>query len=90
MKKIGRHHFPETEVEADAWRPFVYHVALATRVLVVANTRIEGTWKAYIDAVPGHCHNLEIEPVRTYGSQLSEKLARRIFGDLFSGVPYAD
>ena len=62
--------------------------ALATRVLVVARTRIEGTWAAYCDAVPGMDHDQEQEAVLAHGDKLSESVAVMLFPE-FNGMPYA-
>lgn len=70
------------------WERFTIKLALARKVLVVAHTRIEGAWCAYVDAVPGQNHDLEIEEVRRHGNKLSEGVARVLF-PLFDGVPYA-
>ena len=65
-----------------------YH-ALHRKVLAVARTRIEGTWKAYIVPVPGQNHDREmVEHWREEGFQLPEGIARAIFGCM-EDVPYA-
>ncbi len=64
------------------WKP------LAERVLVVAKTRIEGAWKAYIDAVPGELHTAEIQEVLDDGDELREDIARILFPE-FDDLPYA-
>src|SRR3990167_6286294 len=43
-----RSHFPKTIEEAKTWSRCILRRALASRVLAVAVTRIEGTWRAYI------------------------------------------
>jgi len=63
-------------------------VPLARRVLVAAKPRVEGTWKAYVDAVPGQNHPEEVELVLKEGSQLRETIARSIFPS-FDDTPYA-
>ena len=62
--------------------------ALAQRVLAVATTRVEGSWCAYIDAVPGNCHAEEADDVLRYGDKLPEPVARIIFPS-FSDLFYA-
>ena len=62
--------------------------ALAMRVLAVAHTRIEGTWCAYINAVPGQDHSGEYQEVLRHGDKLAEKIALQLFPEL-EGVPYA-
>ena len=83
-----RAHFPKDAVEAHAWKPAIFRKALASRVLYVARTRIEGAWNAYCDAVPGHNHDHETGPVLEHGAKLDEGIARAIF-PYFDGVPYA-
>ena len=80
--------FPKTPEEAKTWEPTILRVALARQVLVVAKTRIEGAWKAYIDAVPGMNHEEEWKEVTLTGVAVSEKVARLLFPD-FEDVPYA-
>ena len=81
--------FPTSSQEAAAWRPTFFRRALASRVLVVATTRVECAWAAYIDAVPGLNHALEQDAVVRHGGKLDEWLARCLFPWLV-GVPYAD
>lgn len=69
------------------WAPVIRRSALASRVLAVAQTRIEGTWKAYIDAVAGMDHDFEYERVLSHGTELTEQIARAIFPQ-FSEIPY--
>ena len=68
--------------------PEVRWHALANRVLAAARTRVEGTWKAYIDAVPGMNHLAEVQAVLDQGTQLAEPIARQLFPE-FEEVPYA-
>ena len=88
MKKIGKYTFPESREEAQMWIPVQRHTALARQVLIVAQTRVEGAWKAYADAVPGFCHEYEVGPVLANGSELPEKIAQVLF-PCFEGIPYA-
>ena len=83
-----RSHFPKSVQEAQVWHPIIRVRALATCVLVVAQTRIECAWSVYIDAVPGHNHDHEYEAVLRHGAKLSESLARHLFPE-FTDVPYA-
>jgi hypothetical protein len=83
-----RSHFPKTAEEAQAFKPLIIHRALAARVLVVAVTRIECAWKAYIDAVPGQNHRKEFEMVASNGVTLDEEVARVLFPE-FKEVLYA-
>ena len=68
MRLLGEHQLPFPEqgnrAECEAWRPIVRRRAIASRVLVVARTRIEGAWAAYVDAVPGMNHDAEFEEVK--------------------------
>ena len=88
MREIGGFSFPENKEEADCWKHSVQYSALASRVLCAAHTRIEGTWCAYCDAVPGASHNSEYAAVLHYGDKLPETIAKVIF-PRFSDVPYA-
>ncbi len=81
-------HFPTSSEEAHNWEPIVRVHALSSKVLVVAQSRIECAWAAYCDAVPGHNHEFEWEDVLYHGSKLSEKIALVLFPE-FNGVPYA-
>ena len=91
MRTIGNLEFPERgdslEV-VNGWVPETRRMALATHVLVVANSRIEGTWAAYIGVVPGVNHDREWQEVRKSGSKLDKHIALAMF-PLFDGVPYA-
>ena len=90
MKTLGRFEFPEqgNRDECDTWKPFVTRTALHSTVLIVAKTRIEGTWRAYCGSVPGQNHDNEMEPVLRNGDRVPEKIARVMF-PCFDGVPYA-
>ena len=83
-----RSHFPKTVDEAQAFVPLVLTRALSMRVIVVARTRVECAWAAYVDAVPGIDHRAEIAPVLDHGEKLDERLARVLF-PIFDAVPYA-
>ena len=72
----------------DTFRPVIRRRALATKVLVVATTRVEGTWKAYCDAVPGYDHQQEVDAVLRHGDQIAEPFARVLFPE-FDSLPYA-
>ncbi len=84
-----REHFPTTLEEAKKWQRYTARYALASKVLTVATTRIDGTWKAYCDAVPGEDHHAEKGEVLRHGDPLREKVARALFPE-FEEVPYAD
>ena len=83
-------HFPKRgDREAcESWRPYIRRHELAMRVIAVAKTRIEGSWAAYIDAVPGDNHDRETPAVLERGAKLREPVARVLFPEL-EGVPYA-
>lgn len=89
LSEPWRTHFPKSVEEANAFEPIVRHRALASRVLVVARTRVECAWAAYCDAVPGIDHRVEREAVMDYGAKLDERTARALFPEL-AEVPYAD
>ena len=80
--------FPTTPNEAKNWGPYIRIHELASQVLAVAETRIEGAWSAYCDAVPGNNHQVEYELVLRRGAKLSEHVARALFPEL-EEVPYA-
>lgn len=56
--------------------------ALASKVLVVATEGQVHDWAAYIDAVPGICHDKEYKLVASEGTKLPYKIARIIFPEL--------
>jgi hypothetical protein len=60
---------------------------LHRQVMVVGRIRHDG-WKAYCFPVPGQNHDDEEFLWETEGSQLSEKVARTMFGFL-EDLPYA-
>jgi hypothetical protein len=88
MKTIGDIVFPTTPEELKLWTPTIRIVALCRDVLVVATTRIEGTWKAYCAAVPGQNHDNEWQEVLRQGSPLIKEIACVIFKD-FAAIPYS-
>ena len=88
MKYIGGFAFPETPEEAKEWRAYTHFIALHSQVLCVANTRIEGAWKAYCGPVAGINHHEEYEDVLKNGNQLSKDIAEVMFLG-FKDVPYA-
>ncbi len=71
--------------------PVIHFVALDTRVLVVARTRVEGSWAAYVGPVAGHSHDNEKYEVLQRGTKLSEPLARFVFRyrHELTDLPYA-
>jgi hypothetical protein len=83
-----RSHFPKSREEATEFIPMVRARALSSRVLVVARTRVECAWNAYVDAVPGLDHRRERDAVLDHGAKLDETMARILFPE-FNEVPYA-
>ena len=84
-----RSHFPKSVDEAQVFEPLIRFRPLSARVLCVARTRVECSWAAYVDAVPGMSHCKETAPVLDYGAKLAEPLARILFPE-FADVPYAE
>jgi len=70
------------------FKPKMFVRAIHRQVLVVARTRIEGTWKAYVFPVPGSDHEAEKHLWREHGSQLDESTARTLFGHM-EDIPYS-
>ena len=70
------------------WEPTIRIHPLAAKVLAAATTRIEGTWKAYINSVPGKRHDLEYNEVLRHGDEIPEHIAKVMFPD-FADLPYA-
>ena len=71
-----------------AFSPTVRVRVLASRVLAVAETRIDGSWKAYCAAVPGNNHMREAPEVLRHGDDIGEELACFLFPE-FRDLPYA-
>jgi hypothetical protein len=80
--------FESKTVTPDEWKPTIRLHALAMRVLCVASTRLEGTWSAYVDAVPGENHQEEYDQVLRFGDKLPEQVARILFPDFPQDMPY--
>lgn len=72
---------------ARRWRKSTGTPACSTN-FAVARTRVEGTWAAYVDAVPGNTHSAEFQAVLENGAKLIEPIARALFPQ-FKEVPYA-
>lgn len=70
------------------FQPYTRGYSLATCVLVVAKSRIEGAWCAYCNDVPGRNHQDEQQGVLDHGDKLGEEVARAMFTE-FEGVPYS-
>ena len=88
MLTINGFDFPETKEDAAEWQASIRRVTLASRVMCVARTRIEGQWAAYCDAVDGRNHDDEYAEVLRSGSKLLEEVARELF-PCFKDIPYA-
>jgi hypothetical protein len=88
LKEPWRSHFPKSQEEAREFQAWTMYCALAMCVLVVAKTRVECAWAAYIDAVPGENHKIEQAAVLAHGNKLPERLARAIYPQL-KDIPYA-
>jgi hypothetical protein len=73
----------------NGFTPVIHYRVLSMRVLAVAMTRVEGTWAAYVDAVPGQNHDAEYHDVLESGTKLWEPWARAIFHE-YKDLPYAD
>lgn len=79
------------ESERVPWQRSIKYVALDTRVLAVAATRVEGAWAAYIGPVAGNSHDNEKYEVLQSGTKLPEKIARAIFSSFnVLDLPYAE
>ena len=83
-------HFPTPGnlEEIGAWQPYTRYHAMHRQVLVVMQTRIEGSWRAYCGPVPGMSHKEELQPVLSLGDTVGEKLALCMFSEM-KGIPYA-
>ena len=67
------------QTEGQKWSPTIARYSLSPNVMVVARTRIEGTWAAYVAAVPGQSLEEDESLTLDNGSKLPEKIARAIF-----------
>jgi len=71
------------------WTPEIRAVYLQNEtVLIVARTRIEGTWRAYVDGVAGVSLETDTRHVLNSGTKMIENLARGYFPE-FGNLPYA-
>jgi hypothetical protein len=71
------------------FQPIQVRRTLHRQVMVIARTRIEGTWKAYCFPVPGRNHDEEETLWREHGSQVRERVARALFPE-FDSLRYSD
>jgi hypothetical protein len=67
------------QTEEQKWSPTIARYSLSPNVMVVARTRIEGTWAAYCAAVQGQSLSHDEKFTLDNGSKLPEKIARAIF-----------
>ena len=70
------------------FEPEVFWHTLARDVVVVARTRVEGTWKAYISSTDERNHEDAIPEVLAHGTKVREPIARYLFPH-FKELPYA-
>lgn len=70
------------------FEPKVFRHTLARDILVVARTRVEGTWKAYIGSTGEWSHKNSVGAILDHGTAVREPLARVIFPH-FKKLPYA-
>lgn len=79
--------FPTTPEEAKDWKPKVFQYALSSKCLLVAVTRIEGSWSCYCVNVPGLDHTKEKHLWSTYGTKVNRVIARAAF-PVFDDIEY--
>jgi hypothetical protein len=78
----------DTPLQPGEFRPKFATRRLHRQILVVAKTRIEGAWSAYIFPVPGENHDEEAKLWQTEGVKLPENLARVMFPE-FKDMKYS-
>ena len=71
-----------------SFEPQVVWHTLARDILVVARTRIEGSWKAYIASTNERSHEDAVAEVLAHGTAVREPIARYLFPH-FKDLPYA-
>ena len=71
-----------------AWQPSVAVRALHSQVLVIAVSRVEGAWAAYLGPVAGHNHEVEWREVWRHGNKQAPALANHLFPG-WAEIPYA-
>ena len=87
MTTIAGFKFPTTPEEATTWKPFFDHTAIHHNCLLVAKTRIEGSWSCYAVIVPGQNHDREKHLWQDHGTKIRERIARAAFPG-FDELPY--
>ena len=70
------------------FEPRVFWRTLARDIVVAGQTRIEGTWKAYIGTTMERNHEDAVPEILMRGTAVHEPLARAIFPH-FKDVPYS-
>jgi len=73
----------------EPWKAEVRIVYLQNnKVMVVARTRIEGAWAAYVDSIAGVSLEHDQQHVLAYGTKMTEGVAKGMFPE-FANLPYA-
>ena len=70
------------------FEPLIFWHTLARDIVVVARSRVEGTWKAYIASTEERSHYDAIPEVLSHGTTVREPIARYLFPH-FKDLPYA-
>ena len=70
------------------FEPKIFRQTLAHDIVVVARTRIEGTWKAYIGSTTERRHEDAVPTILMRGAPVHEAMARALFPQ-FKDLPYA-
>ena len=70
------------------FEPQIICHTLARDIVVVARSRIEGTWKAYIASTEERSHKDAIPEVLAHGTAVREPIARYLFPH-FKDLPYS-
>ena len=70
------------------FEPQIFRQTLAHDIVVVAKTRIEGTWKAYIGSTKERRHEDAVPVILMRGAPVHEAMARALFPH-FKDLPCA-
>ena len=89
LMELKKKKFGENVGDKMEFQETIRYRALASRVLAVATTRVEGTWVAYCDAVEGWEHRQEFHEVLRSGDKLPVGIAKSIFPE-FQDMPYSE
>lgn len=65
----------------------IYRLSSTVLAVAVADGR---EWTAYIDAVPGICHEKEAESVARNGTKMPQALAKVLFPEMANSYPWRD